>query len=102
MATLSLQSLKVAVDGGEEDGLLVFHRAVLVAVLVCLDEPNYGDDQGHWHLEIGFGPCSARSTTFPDLATALGWIARRVGAEPDEAVMCAQTHFAAKGRPTGA
>ena len=93
MSVLSLQSLKVAIDGGEEDGLLVLHRGVLVAVLVCLGEPIYQNDQGQWHLEIGFGKCSARPTTFPKLEVALRWVAERLGIDRDEAASCAHAHL---------
>lgn len=93
MNALSLQSLKVAIDGGGEDGLLVLHRHVLVAILVCLDRPSYGSDQGRWHLEIGFGRCSARPTTFARLESALRWIAERLDVDPAEATACAHRHL---------
>ena len=93
MTDLSVQSLKVAIDGGEEEGLLVLHRDVLVAILVCLGEPTYGSDQGQWHLEIGFGECAARPMTFPKLEIALRWMADRLGVPAAEASVCAHHHL---------
>lgn len=93
MTILSLQSLKVAIDGGQEDGLLILHRNVLVGVLVCLDQPIYGNDQGRWHLEIGFGKCSTRPMTFPRLEAALRWIVERLGLDPHEGTACAHRHL---------
>lgn len=93
MSALSLQPLKVAIDGGEEDGLFVFHREALVAVLVCLDQPIYGAEEGGWHMEIGFGKCSARPLTFPKLEAALRWMAERLGVHPAEAAVCAHHHL---------
>lgn len=93
MSILSLQSLRVAIDGGEEDGILVLHRDVLVGVLVCLEASNYDNDQGHWHLEAGFGKCATRPTTFPKLEEALRWIAERLGIDPDEGTACAHAHL---------
>ena len=94
---LSLQSLKVAVDGGDENGLLVLDDAILVAVLVCLEEASYGPDQHRWHLEAGFGSCAIRSTTFARLEEALLWIAARRGVDPGEAMICAQAHLGQLG-----
>lgn len=93
MKILSLQSTRIAIDGGEDDGLLVMADEVLVAVLVCLDRPIYGPEQGQWHLEAGFGPCAARPATFPRLEPALRWIAERVGADPHQASDCAGRHL---------
>lgn len=93
MNLIFLQSLKVAVDGGEEDGLLILHRGVLVGVLVCLEEPKYGGDRGRWHLEAGFGKCATRPLTFLNLEAALRWIAERLGLDPDEGTACAHAHL---------
>ena len=93
MGVLSLQSLKVAKDDGEESGLLVFHHDLLVAVLACLAQPIYHNEQDHWHLEIGFGRCSCRPMTFPKLDAALRWIAERLGVDSGEASACAHAHL---------
>lgn len=97
MSVLSLQSFKVAVDGSEEDGLIVLHSNVLVGVLVCLEEANYGNDQGHWHLEAGFGKCAARQTSFPKLEVALRWFAEWVGVDPNEGAARARAYLARNG-----
>lgn len=93
MSVLSLQSFKVAVDGSDENGLLVLHSNVLVGVLVCLEEANYGNDQGHRHLEAGFGKCAARQTSFPKLEVALRWFAERIGVDPEEGTVRARAHL---------
>ena len=86
--TLSLQHLRIATDTAEEGGLLVFDDALLVAVLACLDAPHYENEQGHWHVEIGFGRCATRPTGYPTLEAALRWIAGRLGIDAEEGAIC--------------
>ncbi|SEM97421.1 hypothetical protein SAMN05192583_1718 [Sphingomonas gellani] len=88
MSTLSVTRIKVAVDLGDADGLLVMHEGALVAVLVCLDDDFYGSERGRWHLEAGFGRCGASVPTFETIAAALRWIADRLELD-DESVRSA-------------
>lgn len=79
MSTIAVNRVKVAWDGADSNGLLVLNSGTLVAVLVCLEEAFYEQDQGRWHLEAGFGKCGTAQTTFADLDTALRWVAQRLG-----------------------
>lgn len=99
MQPLSLSSVKIATDAGAEDGLLVFNADVLHAVLVCLDSAIYQNERGQWHLEVGFGPCAAQPRTFADLATALRWLAERIGMDADAAVAAGLAQY--RGRLDG-
>jgi hypothetical protein len=90
--TLSLQPITIAGDTAAERGLLVFDDSLLVAVLVCLGAQYYGDERGHWHIEIGFGPCSTRPTSYSTLDAALSWIAERLGMDPELGTMHARDY----------
>ena len=93
MRDLSLTRSRVAVDGGHEDGLLVFAGDMLVAVLASLDADFYASERGQWHLEAGFGPCSARPLMFETLEAALQWIAVRLSLDPEATVQSALVHL---------
>ena len=79
MNTIAVNRVKVAWDGADANGLLVLNSGTLVAVLVCLEEAFYEEDQGRWYLEAGFGKCGSTQTTFADLDAALRWVAQRLG-----------------------
>lgn len=94
MNVLGIQRVRIAWDGGAEDGLLVFHEGMLVVVLVCLDAPFYGSDQGRWHLEAGFGRCDTRLVAFDSFEDALRWTAGRLGLDDaDRAIAPALAEF---------
>ena len=96
MAMLSTSSIRVAVDGGDSEGLLVLADQALVAVLVCLEEAFYEQERGRWHLEAGFGHCATRPLTFPALESALRWIAGRLSLDVDRAIAPALRQFRAR------
>ena len=79
MSAIITQPIKVRIDGGVDDGLLILHDSALVAILVCLEAPFYDIDRNRWHLEAGFGPCARQPRTFERLEEALRWVARRLG-----------------------
>jgi hypothetical protein len=75
--TLQMQPTRLAAD--DNDGLLVFSKAGLVAVLVRLSE-LHEQAAGQWFLEAGFGELDRhKHAIFPDLDTAKNWIVERIG-----------------------
>lgn len=99
MPDLLLTRTRVAVDGGHEEGLLVFAGDMLVAVLASLDADFYASERGHWHLEAGFGLCSARPILFETLEAGLRWIATRLSLDQDRAVRSALARLEPPGKP---
>ena len=93
MSSLSLRPIKIAVDGGEEDGLLILEDEALVAVLAYLEHAMYLSDAGGWHLEAGFGGCAARPRTFPTLEAALRWVAERMKLDVNAVIAPALASF---------
>lgn len=77
--TFALQPVRVATSAShDEEGLLVFLDALLVAVLVRLSE-GYDDLAGRWFLEHGFGSLDGPAhPTFADIETAQNWIEARL------------------------
>ena len=74
--TLHLEPARLA--GPDENGILVFSDARLLAVLVRLSD-LHGEIAGQWFLEAGFGGLHpSRDGLFTDLAAAQEWIAQRV------------------------
>jgi hypothetical protein len=72
-----MQPTRLAAD--DNDGLLVFSKAGLVAVLVRLSE-LHEQAAGQWFLEAGFGELDRhKHAIFPDLDTAKNWIVERIG-----------------------
>ena len=75
--SLTLQPVRVA-NGHDEEGVLAFVDARLVAVLVHLSEENE-IAPGEWFLEAGFGRVDGvEHPTFPNLDAAQDWIAKRL------------------------
>lgn len=93
MSVLTITPIRVAIDGGDGKGLLVLHDNVLVAVFACLDQPSYGGDRGHWHLEAGFGHCATRAATYRTLEAALRWVAQRLGIDVETAIAPALAQY---------
>ena len=89
MSNLSLRSIKLAADGGEEDGLLVLEDDAPVAVLAYLEHAMYRSDTGGRHLEAGLGGCAARPETFPTLDAALRRVAERMKLDVDAVIALA-------------
>jgi hypothetical protein len=58
---ISFQPLRVLIDGHDSEGNLILADGQLAAVIVRLDG-DYHDPEHRerWHLEAGFGKCSAR------------------------------------------
>jgi hypothetical protein len=72
-----MQPTRLAAD--DNDGLLVFSKAGLVAVLMRLSE-LHEQAAGQWFLEAGFGELDRhKHAIFPDLDTAKNWIVERIG-----------------------
>ncbi|MBO1021127.1 hypothetical protein IPV08_14230 [Methylobacterium sp. SD274] len=79
--TLRLQPVRVATDSEDAEGLLVFARGNLVAVLVRLSD-DQSDDTGKWFLEAGFGSIyRSRPPVFYDLDKAQEWITISLAAD---------------------
>ena len=78
-ASFTLRTATVATGNADENAVLVFVDANLVAILVQLDAAYYGEAAGKWHLEVGFGLCAGAPEPFPDLSGGLSWIASRLG-----------------------
>jgi hypothetical protein len=78
--SLTLQPVRVA-NGHDEEGVLVFVRERLLAVLVQLsDEHEEQGVAGRWFLETGYGHLGGPNhPTFPDLDAAQVWISERLG-----------------------
>ena len=78
MPRLSLQPTRVVSTfaGQDDTGLLVRFDGELAAVMVRLGS-LHGEEEGFWHLEIGFGMCTGRPATFRELSAALRWIGER-------------------------
>lgn len=79
-ARYALEPTQVAIDNGEERGLILRVDGRLVAVLVRLDAEYNGEHRGHWYLEAGFGPCSGIAPApFLQIRDAMMWVAGRLG-----------------------
>ena len=78
---ITLQPVKVLVDGHDSEGRLIFADDHLTSVIVRLDgEAHLPEQKGHWHLEAGFGKCDARIAppTFTTLEEAGAWVKQRL------------------------
>ena len=76
--SLRLQPVKVATNSSDTDGLLVFHREFLVAVLMRLSE-DHEDDVGKWFLETTFGQLDpSKQPIFTVLDEAEEWITEQL------------------------
>ncbi|HEX2138010.1 MAG TPA: hypothetical protein VHG30_19315 [Microvirga sp.] len=87
MHELTLQPIRVRIDGGSQEGRLVFADSALVAVFVRVSpEEIAGDDQPRdgWFLEAGFGPCGSLATVAPPVFGSLDeaqvWVRARLAA----------------------
>jgi hypothetical protein len=76
--TLTLQPVRVATGGPDEEGCLVFSEGRLIAVLVRLSE-EHGERSGEWFFEAGFGRLDGPAhPTFAAIEDAQDWIERRL------------------------
>ena len=83
--SISFQPVFVAIDEDGDNGRLIFADGRLAAVVTRLRSGIHRpEDQGKWHIEVGFGPC-AFATNEPLFAFA-AWIMRCGGScgEPHE------------------
>jgi hypothetical protein len=75
---LKLEPVRVATGSDDEEGLLVFAREHLVAVLVRLSE-QHDDHGGWWFLEAGFQLVDrSEQPVFATLDDAEQWIKGRL------------------------
>ena len=83
---ISLQPMRVLIDGHDAEGRLVLADDQLAAVIVRLDgEAHSPAEKGLWHLEAGFGKCAAPPGHAP------------LWARPEEAALWVQQRLAGKG-----
>ena len=67
---ISLQPMRVLIDGHDSEGYLVLADDQLAAVIVRLDGEAHDEAQkGLWHLEAGFGKCTPPPYGAPPWAT---------------------------------
>ncbi len=81
---ITLQPVKVLIDGHESEGRLIFADDQLAAVIVRLDgQAHATEHKGHWHLEAGFGRCEARIAppAFTALEDAEAWVRQRLAGD---------------------
>ncbi len=78
--SISCQPAWVAISkaGCCEPAVLVFVGDQLTAVVTHLGVSVSEDLRGHWHLEIGFGPCqTVDPPIWADLGDARAWVETR-------------------------
>jgi hypothetical protein len=76
--TLTLQPVRVATGGPDEEGCLVFAEGRLVAVLVRLSD-EHGERAGHWFFEVGFGRLDGPAhPSFAAIEDAQEWLEERL------------------------
>jgi hypothetical protein len=78
---LEYRPMRVAVDGDKsEEGYLVLHDDVLVAVISHLQETVDGELRDSWYVEAGFGPCDGLlpAPIFKSRDEAERWVLARV------------------------
>lgn len=75
---ISLQPMRVLIDGHDSDGRLILADSQLAAVIVRLDGAHHGlERKGQWHLEAGFGRCNIRDAPlFKTPEEAGAWVER--------------------------
>ena len=73
---ISFQPMRVLIDGHESEGNLVLADNQLAAVIVRLDGEHHNPEhKALWHLEAGFGKCSARDApVFKTPEEAGAWV----------------------------
>jgi hypothetical protein len=73
---LRLQPVKVATSSTDEEGILIFSRDRLVAVIVRLEAGVHGDRfAGKWNLEATFGTLPfPPDQVFDDVEDAQSWV----------------------------
>ena len=73
---LSFQPVTLGLGFGDDDAVLAFHNAVLVAVLSRLGD-LHGESAGKWHLEAAFLPnLGLADRCFADLGQFEEWVRR--------------------------
>jgi hypothetical protein len=76
---LKLQPVQVMTGHADSDGRLVLADEQLVAVLVRLEDEEYGPKRGGWFLEAGFGPCGvSMPPVFATLDDAVTWLTQQL------------------------
>ena len=73
---ISIQPVKVLIDGQDSEGRLIFADGQLCAVIVQLDgESHLTEHKSFWNLEAGFGKCNVRSAPlFKSPEEAGSWV----------------------------
>ena len=73
--SLSFQPVTLGLGFGDDDAVLAYHDAILVAVLSRLGD-LHGESAGKWHLEATFLPnVGLADRCFADLGQFEDWIA---------------------------
>jgi hypothetical protein len=73
--TLTVQQVRLG-NADDQDGVLVYDGAVLVAVFSRLSA-EHGERAGRWFLECGFGVGLDAHSDFDSLQAACAWIEER-------------------------
>jgi hypothetical protein len=76
---ISLQPMRVLIDGHDSEGNLILADGQLAAVIVRLDgQTHHPEHKGLWHLEAGFGKCDVRVAppVFRTPEEAGAWVAQ--------------------------
>ena len=79
--SISFQPVSVAIGEDGDDGRLIFAAGRLAAVVTRLRSGIHRpEDQGKWHIEVGFGPCAftTNEPLFASLDDVAAWIRRCV------------------------
>lgn len=101
MTRLTFIPVEVATGCEDKGGMLAYVDDQLCAVLVRLDEQLHGSAGGRWNIEAGFGMCDGQPNSFPSLAEAARWIARRMDVSMMDAYQAASAAMAHGGQALG-
>jgi hypothetical protein len=79
---ITLQPMRVLIDGFDSDGRLILADDQLTAVIVRLDAEHHTSGiRGKWYLEAGFGKCAVVPADAPLWDTpddAAAWVQERL------------------------
>ncbi len=75
---ISVQPMRVLIDGHDAEGRLILADGQLAAVFVRLDGTHHDlEHKGRWHLEAGFGKCNVHELSlFRTPEEAGAWVKR--------------------------
>jgi hypothetical protein len=79
MAAFTYQPIHLAAGTPDREGLLVFWRGDLLALLVRLSSEVHDVGGGLWYLEAGFGTCANKSAPlFKSPEDAEPWLSKQI------------------------